>query len=115
VEPAILLRELWHGEESGLGDTQIHPLRIPRRLNQMRRVTIHARDAVLHVGRMVKGRLLSAALVALQAPFRILFGIAAEGEDQLRGGRGLGVISVRSFLGICVSFTWTMARLASGY
>jgi hypothetical protein len=108
VEPAILLWELWHGEESGLRDTQIHSLRIPRRLDQMRRVTIHTSDAVLHMVRMVKGRLVPAALMALQTPLRILLGITMEGENEFRGGCGLGVVSVRGFLGIRVRFAWTM-------
>ena len=68
---------------------------------------------MLHVGRMVKGRLIPAALMAFETALRIPLGIPTEGEDQLSGGRGLRVVPVRSFLRIGVGFAWTMAHLAA--
>ena len=38
-----------------------------------------------------------------------------EPEDELGGGRGLGVVPLRGFLRIGVGFARTMAHLAAGY
>jgi len=52
--------------------------------------------------------------MTLQAALRILLGIPVEGEDELGGGRSLGVVPLRGFLRIGVGFAWTMAHLAAG-
>jgi len=54
VQPARLFGQFRHGKEIGLSDAQTYPLRIPRRLHQMRGVTVHTGNPVLHVGRMIK-------------------------------------------------------------
>jgi len=64
MEPAGLLWQSWYRKEVNLGDTQIDTLRIPGSLHQVSRMTVHAGDPVLHVGRMVKRRLIPAALMA---------------------------------------------------
>ena len=52
--------------------------------------------------------------MTLQAALRILLGIPVEGEDELGGGRSLGVVPLRGFLRIGVGFARTVAHLATG-
>ena len=58
--------------------------------------------------------LIPAALMAFQAALGVLLGIPVEREDQLAGGRGLGVVALRGFLGVGVRLAWTVAHFTTG-
>lgn len=114
VQPARFFGQLRHREEIGLGNAQTNALGSSRRLHQVTGMTVHAGDSVLRVGRMVKGGLIPAALMAQQTTLRVLLGIPVEGEDEFSGGRGLRIVPARGFLAIGVRLSWTVAHLAAG-
>ena len=115
VQPAGFLGKFWHRKKAGLRESDRLRPRIPRRLDQVRRVAFVAAHAMQNVSRVREVLLILAALMALQAARRILRGISLEREDQLAGGRGLGVIAVRGFLGVAVGLAGTVAHLAAGH
>src|SRR5450432_1762043 len=79
----------------------------------MRRMAVHAGNTMLHVRRMVKRRLLAAALMTFQTALGILFGISVKSKDQLGGGRGFRIVPMRRFLPIRVSLACAVAHFAT--
>src|SRR5438270_71558 len=75
-------------------------------------VAIVAGDAVVGVSRVAELSLIAAALVALLAALGVLLRIGPEGEDQLVGDCGFGVVSVGGLLCVGMSFAPAVARLA---
>jgi len=63
---------------------------------------------------MPEARLVFAAGMALHAALGILLGIGTESEDQFIGGRRLGVVPMRRFLGVGVRLAWAVAYFAPG-
>lgn len=114
MQPARLFGQFRHGEEIGLGDAQANAIWISSSLYQVSGMTIHAGNPVLHVGRMVKGRLIPAALMAQQAALGILLGIPVKGEDEFGGCRSLGVVPVGGFLGVGMGLACAMAHFTAG-
>jgi hypothetical protein len=64
---------------------------------------------------MIEVRLIAAAQVALQTGFGVFLGIPLERKDELCGGGGLRIVSLRGFFGIRVCFPRAMAHFATRY
>jgi hypothetical protein len=112
-QPAVFLRERWHGEELRLGTLRGLTLRTVRRLHQMDRVAILTGDAIQSMTGMIELRLLLTGLMASQTTLGIRFRVAIKRKDEFVRRRRFGIVPVRSLLRVSMGFARAVAHLAA--